>query len=709
MSARTSGARAGVALSLGAGLVLATTVPAAAHGHGRHDVSSTEEQVTEDRITETVEAMSIDELIGQMTWTRVYGDSADDDSMAAENQQYYGVDTPAEVIEKYDLGGVLYFAWSNPIIEGDPVGAAELSNGLQEVSTSDEASGIPLAITIDQEGGIVARMTEPATVLPGNMALGATFDSDLAYRQGQILGSELAAVGVNVDFAPTLDVNTNPDNPVIGVRSMGADPETVAGLGVAQVQGMQSEGIAATAKHFPGHGDTDVDSHSGLPIVRYDRETLDQHLVPFQAAIDGGIDMIMTAHIIVEAIDAEMPGTLSHDVLTGLLREELGFDGLITTDSLGMGALKDIPGHPLDDGDIAALAIQAGSDILLNSPDVDASFAGVHEAIEAGDITRERLESSVTRILEWKAERGVWEDDPSVPVDAVMDTVGTDEHLATAAEIGERAVTMVRNEGGVLPLDPDSDSVLMVGAGSAWPERMGPMLTERGFEVTEDYEDGSSPSPGYQERAVAQAADHDVVIFASNNANAAQQEMVAALAETGTPVVVVATRNPYDVNVLPEADAVLNIYGWFEPNFHGAVAAVAGDVNPTGLLPVDVPTADGSQTQFPIGFGLHYPITPADPEFLDRHGRDRDRYTVPESQGVQYLVDGEVTEAGTYQVPPPDRTGRDDETRMVTIVAEPLDGWELTEGATTEWTMEFTTGRPGHGHGGAAGHGRGHG
>src|SRR5699024_7053299 len=140
-----------------------------------------------------------------------------------------------------------------------------------------------------------------------------------------------------------------------------------------------SAGIAATAKHFPGHGDTATDSHTGLPIVRYDRETLQQHLIPFEAAIDAGIDMIMTAHIIVEAIDAEMPGTLSHDVLTGLLREELGFEGLVTTDALDMDALKDIPGHPLDDGDIAALAIQAGTDILLNSPDVDAAFAGVHE------------------------------------------------------------------------------------------------------------------------------------------------------------------------------------------------------------------------------------------------------------------------------------------------------------------------------------------
>src|SRR5699024_3685608 len=162
-------------------------------------------------------------------------------------------------------------------------------------------------------------------------------------------------------------------------------------LGMAQINGMQDQGLAATAKHFPGHGDTEVDSHFGLPIITYDRDTLDEHLVPFQTAIDGGVDMIMTAHIIVEALDADMPGTLSEAVLTDLLRDELGFDGLVTTDALDMDALKEIPGNPLDDGEVAVLAIQAGSDILLMSPDVPATFEAINEAVADGDLTRERL------------------------------------------------------------------------------------------------------------------------------------------------------------------------------------------------------------------------------------------------------------------------------------------------------------------------------
>ncbi|WP_418606347.1 glycoside hydrolase family 3 protein [Georgenia sp. SUBG003] len=229
------------------------------------------------------------------------------------------------------------------------------------------------------------------------------FDADLAHEQGQILGEEMRAMGVNVDFAPVLDLNSNPDNPVIGIRSMGEDPDTVSRLGVAQIQGMQ-EHVAATAKHFPGHGDTNVDSHYGLPVVTYDRATLDEHLQPFQAAIDAG-DMVMTAHIIVEAIDPELPGTLSHDVLTGLLREDMGFDGLVTTDALDMAAMA----ANWSQEEIAVMTIQAGSDILLNSPDVDASFAGVRQAVADGVLTEERLEESVRRILTWKAERGILE------------------------------------------------------------------------------------------------------------------------------------------------------------------------------------------------------------------------------------------------------------------------------------------------------------
>ncbi|NJC23718.1 beta-N-acetylhexosaminidase [Arthrobacter pigmenti] len=622
--------------------------------------------------------MTLDQKIGQMTWTHVYGSSANDTSMKANNQARYGVDTPAEVVEKYDLGGVLYFAWSGNTNNPDQV--AGLSNGLQEVALDD--SGIPLAVTIDQEGGLVARIGPPATVLPGNMALGATFDQELARAQGEILGSEMRAMGINVDFAPVLDLNSNPDNPVIGIRSMGEDPDTVSALGVAQIEGMQAHNVGASAKHFPGHGDTSVDSHYGLPIVTYDRETLNKHLQPFQAAIDAGVDMVMTAHIIVEAIDPEMPGTLSHKVLTGLLRDEMGFEGLVTTDALDMAAMT----AQWSQEEISVMAIQAGSDILLNSPDVDASFAGVRAAVESGELTEERINESVRRILEWKVKRGVFEQ-PMADLGAVDTVVGNPEHLATANTISDRAVTLLRNEGDVLPLD-GHESVLMVGSGSGWPELVGPMLMDKGFAVTEEYENGSSPSAAYRERAVAAAEDADVVVFTSYNAtgNAAQQQMVAALAETGTPVVVIATRNPYDISVFPGADAVLNSYGVKPVNFHGVVRAITGEVNPTGKLPVNIPEADGEGMLLPLGFGLSYAteVVPAEPMFDDRPGRGQDTLTIPAVEGVDYLVNGEVVAAGSH------RKLRD----TVTVTAVAQEGYVLDDGATTEWSDTFTTGRP---------------
>ncbi|MCK6210189.1 glycoside hydrolase family 3 protein [Georgenia sp. EYE_87] len=552
-----------------------------------------------------VEDMTLDELIGQMTWTHVYGSSAHDTSMKAQNQARYGVDTPAQVVEKYDLGGVLYFAWSGNT--ANPQQTAVLSNGLQEAALGDDGPGVPLAVTIDQEGGIVARVGPPATVLPGNMALGATFDADLAYKQGQILGEEMRAIGVNVDFAPVLDLNSNPDNPVIGIRSMGEDPDTVSELGVAQIQGMQ-EHVAATAKHFPGHGDTNVDSHYGLPVVTYDRATLDEHLQPFQAAIDAGVDMVMTAHIIVEAIDPTLPGTLSPAVLTGLLRDEMGFEGLITTDALDMAAMA----ANWSQEEIAVLTIQAGSDILLNSPDVDASFDGVRQAVADGTLTEERLEESVRRILAWKAERGILED-PFTDVEAVGDVLGDADHLATAATIADRSATLLRNEERTLPLDGD-ETVLVVGSGAGWPERVGPMLAERGVDVIADYENGTSPSAAYRARAVARASqgDVDAVVFTSYNAtgNTAQQQMVRELAATGVPVIVIATRNPYDISVFPDADAVVNSYGWNLVNFQGVVRVLLGDINPAGRLPVDIPTADGEGVLLPLGFGLSYAGAP---------------------------------------------------------------------------------------------------
>lgn len=651
----------------------------------------------QDRAATVLAGMSQEEKIGQLLWTHVYGASADDATYAAQNQDVFGPDvtTPAQAVSKYHLGGVLYFNWSHNVTTSptDLAQVAMLSDGLQEAARSNGA-GVPLAITIDQEGGIVARVRTPGTEVPGNMALGATGSTDLAYEQGRVLGSELRALGINVDFAPDVDVNTNAANPVIGVRSLGDDESAVAALGAAQVEGIQSQGVSATAKHFPGHGDTSTDSHTGLPVVTYDRATLDRHLVPFRAAIDAGVDMIMTAHIIVEAIDPERPATISHKVLTDLLRGELGYTGLVTTDAMDMeGAqlsvmteaertryaeLKDkavaAKAEAATDptaqdsytaataelksflapirGRVAVEAFTAGSDILLNTYDAPAVVSAMTAAVEDGSISADRLDASVLRILTWKAERGVLDTAPT-SAETIAATVGSAEHRATAAAIADASVTMTRNDAdAVLPLDPAvQHRVLLTGSSWGNPELLEPAMSDLGFDVTRYATSGASSNPSAAEvdGAVAQAAELDpdaiVVTTYSMRPGSTQAALVDRLAALGKPLIVVTTRNPYDMNamagtvpaaqsgecVLAEAadgtrtgctvrrasasgqpgTAVVNLYSNSSVSLGAAARVIAGQA-PTGLLPVRIPTADGAATLLTTGYGLTYPsVVPA--------------------------------------------------------------------------------------------------
>ncbi|MDG4863613.1 glycoside hydrolase family 3 protein, partial [Streptomyces sp. T-3] len=563
-------------------------------------------RVNRDKLRKLIDRMTLEEKVGQLFVMRVYGHSATapDQVDIDHNLEEIGIRTAAELIAKYHVGGIIYFAWAHNT--RDPHQIADLSNGIQKAGLQ-QATPLPLLISTDQEHGIVCRVGKPATLMPGAMALGAGGSSGDARRAAKIAGAELAAMGIRQNYAPVADVNVNPANPVIGVRSFGADPEAVAELVAAQVKGYQSGGVAATSKHFPGHGDTATDSHYGLPYIHHTREQwLELDAPPFEAAIEAGIDSIMTAHIVVPALDAaEDPATLSTPILTGILREQLGYDGVVVTDSLGMQGVRTKYG----DDRVPVLALKAGVDQLLNPPRLDVAWNAVLAAVRGGELTEARLDESILRILELKARRGLFKE-PYVTHKGVDRIVGTRAHLASADRIADATTTLLVNEGGTLPLSSSRQpDVLVVGADPASPSgTTGPptkvlatALTELGFTASA-LSTGTAPTAAKIDEAVAAARGKDAVIVGTYNVSAAstQRTLVSRLAETGVPVVTVAIRNPYDVAQLSGQKATVAAYSWTDVELRAAARVIAGETEPEGRLPVPVQRADDpTQTLYP--------------------------------------------------------------------------------------------------------------
>ncbi|MGI5118855.1 glycoside hydrolase family 3 protein [Marinactinospora thermotolerans] len=548
---------------VGAGLLLSSTACGGASEEGGGDDGSSSPGSTAPspdtaaRAAELLADMSLEEKVGQLFVATVSGTQAQDN---------------ADLIETYHPGGLIYF----PENLSDPEQVATLSNGLQDLA-ADSGAGIPLFLGIDQEQGMVARLPFGAR-FPDAMAIGATRDPQAAATLAGTTAAELSALGINLDYAPVADVNVNAANPVIGVRSFGSDPELVATMVPAQAEAFEEAGVVPVVKHFPGHGDTDVDSHTGLPVVDKTREEWERvDLPPFRQAVEAGVDMIMTAHVVMPAIDGSgEPSTLSPEVIDGVLRGELGYDGVVTTDALNMEGVR----QTHDDGEIAVRAVLAGADQLLMPPDLATAHAAVLAAVEEGRIDRERLDASVRRVLELKLERGLFDAAPADP-DHARDTVGSAEHRQAAQEVADRSVTLLRNEGDVLPL-AEGARVHVTGAGA---QEISAALEELGRTVT-----GS-------------AGEADVVVVGTQGArgDAEQQAMVESAGSSGTPVVVVAQGTPYDIVAIAEPDGYLATYSSVEVSRTAAARVLTGEVNPSGRLPVDIPGTD-----LGLGDGLTY-------------------------------------------------------------------------------------------------------
>lgn len=365
-------------------------------------------------VEEIVAVMSLEEKVGQLLMLHVYGSSIDDerDGVADANRRIYGVGTIREALDRHTPGGVIFIernpldAASADVSTRNLVSLDQITRLTTQMQTHAEEQGWPgLLIATDHEQGPITRLPPPASELAGGARLGATGDASLAEDNAHTTGRELLDVGVNVNLAPVADVGTNPDNPVIGERSFGSDPDLVARMTAAQIRGYQRAGIAATAKHFPGHGAADLDSHLDLPVIDIPAEEWrDRHLPPFAAAIDGGVDAIMTAHVAAPALDPSgAPATLSRAIIGDLLRGDMAFDGVVITDALWMRGVR----HGRDDADVAIQALAAGADILLMPPDADEVSRAVVDAVRAGDLSAAALDRSVQRILALKRRLGL--------------------------------------------------------------------------------------------------------------------------------------------------------------------------------------------------------------------------------------------------------------------------------------------------------------
>lgn len=583
-----------------------------------------------------VSEMTIEERLGQMImpdfrkWKVEGGTEQDLTELNSE---------VANIIDEYDLGGAILFAEN---VKG-AAQTTKLVHDMQQVAINDEDGNLPLFITLDQEGGIVTRLGE-GTNLPGNMAIGATRNPKAAYDTGYIIGRELNALGVNVNFGPVMDTNNNPENPVIGVRSISSNPDLVGELGSQMAIGMQDQGLAATAKHFPGHGDTATDTHYGLPVVDKSLAELKEiELKPFKIAIDNGIDMIMTAHIqfpqiekdtVISKLDGKeigIPATLSDDVIDGVLRDELGYDGIVITDAMNMKAISDNFGEV----EAVKLAIKAGIDILLmptilrsnaDIPKLDDIYDSVLEAIESGEISEEQINDSAERIVELKIKRGIIdieEEDKTLDqkLENAKNIVGSKEHRELERKMAEEAITVVKNEENILPLNPkDGEKVLLISPAADQLQSMkfgiNRLVSEGSMKKVniDTYAYNGNGEMTEELKAKMEEANYIIVNSLASNAshlkptswnNMLPKQVIEYSKEINKPAVLVSLRNPYDVAGQTEAKAQVIAYGFkgmdptegdtliptksSGPNIPAAMGVIFGGVNPKGTLPVDIP------------------------------------------------------------------------------------------------------------------------
>jgi beta-N-acetylhexosaminidase len=576
-------------------LVLLLAIPLAAASQKREPTAPLRIGSSEEKwAAKMLSRMTVEQKAGQLIGVRYSG-------------RFYNLEDEArkaleDLVVRRHVGGLCLFG-------GNVYETAFLTNALQAKAE------IPLLVASDFERG-AGNQIDGSTLFPPLMALGAIGSEDTAYAMGRITALEARAMGVHMTYAPVMDVNINPANPIISTRSAGEDPGEVARLGRAFILGCQDHGLLATAKHFPGHGDTALDSHIQLAVIPGDRERLDKvELYPFRKAVEAGVSAIMIAHLSVPALDPAQntPATLSPVIVTDLLRREMGFQGLVVTDAMEMGGITTL--YPA--GEAAVKAVQAGVDIVLLPADVGQAVDGLVQAVRTGLISRSRLDDAVLRILKVKAGLGLAKK-KLVDVGSLAALIASKENRAAAQEAFEKAITLVKNEGAALPLEASGQKLALLclssDAGDFYVGR--PFAQELAKRVKDPkdltvfYADAFTGQE-YIDEAVNQSKSAGTVIVAvfsrltsskgTVDLNTRHIQAVKSLAAEGAKVVVVSFGSPYFLQHFPEVTGYLCAYRQPAEAQAAAARALFGEVEVSGKLPVTLPGL------FPRGHGLVLP------------------------------------------------------------------------------------------------------
>lgn len=538
-------------------------------------------------VRNTLAGLSLEEKAAQMVMIRAYGFY--EHPQSEEHQRLL------HDVRDLDVGGVVIFASE---VETIP----RLLNDLQS------AAELPLLVSADVERGLAFRVSRGTVPLPWAMAIGATRSQEAARFTGEVTARESRALGIHWALAPVADVNNNPANPVINIRSYGEDPKLVAGMVSAYIEGARTGGMLTTAKHFPGHGDTSTDSHHTRPVVKAERERLESvELVPFRRAIEAGVDTIMTAHVVMPAIDEESPATLSAAISTGLLRDDLGFAGLIVTDAMGMAGIR-----PAWTGEAAIRAVQAGADVVLLPPQPVVAIQSLVRSVSEGQLTEERIDASVERILESKARLGLHKN-RLVDVEDIGRSVARPQDMERALAVAQDSITVVRNEGDILPLHAEEPlNILHLVISSGLRDRAIRGLPEAELRTRKiDFKSrflGPEIPPKVADEILAEVPEFTHVLVSAfvwvspatdrGDLKESQAELLQRLNGTQVPVIVVSYMSPYLLAEIPETPVFVATYGSADSSQRAAIAALLGEIDVGGKLPVELPQL------YPYGHGL---------------------------------------------------------------------------------------------------------